>query len=807
MCPTGPCRANRVRLHAGCPYKRCEERHLSFFSFLIIIRNIKNTKEVPQMKEIKKRFVFAVFIVLLVVSGCSRQMPADQPVKNIETFARLYGYVKYFYPGDEAAAMDWDRFAIYGVKKVENAKNTAQLKKTLEELFLPIAPGLIIHETDVKLKLSNSRLIPPDTAGMKVVTWQHLGVGLGNKQSIYKSVRLNRKDGEARANQFGTMASRLDAAAFRGKEIKFKAAVKVAEGLGQLWLRVDRKGKERGFFDNMDNRPIQPGEWNRYEITGKVDTDAYRIFFGCFLRGKGKLWADDFQFYVKEGERWEPVPLENPDFEEDKEGIPPTKWAAGSPSYSFGVTSEAAGKGKKSVSIVYTPQEISGALFEQKAAFGEHISKELGSGLACHMPIALYGTEEQTYPPAREDEITALTAAMKTEVPETLSGNDLYVRLGDIVIAWNVFQHFFPYFDVVKTDWKAELPKALEAAYRDKTDRDFLMTLKKFTAVLKDGHVRASLRGAARESMLPFDFEWIEGRPVITDIWDKTVSDVRVGDVVMEIAGKDSVTAVEELKPYISAATEGWLMYRAMTELLRVPAGAEVKLKLERDGGETVEVKIKPMEISAYYQTVRNLEGTKSKKIKEGMYYLNMDQIKMEEIDALMPELEKARAIICDMRGYPKGNHLFISHLLKEKDTSTKWMRVPRVIYPDYEKVTYKTHGWHLEPLEPRLTAKIFFLTDGRAISYAESYMGFIEHYKLATIVGQPTAGTNGNVNPLMLPGGYYVTWTGMRVVKHDGSQHHGVGIIPHVLMKRTIKGVREGRDEFLEKAIELAEK
>jgi len=85
--------------------------------------------------------------------------------------------------------------------------------------------------------------------------------------------------------------------------------------------------------------------------------------------------------------------------------------------------------------------------------------------------------------------------------------------------------------------------------------------------------------------------------------------------------------------------------------------------------------------------------------------------------------------------------------------------------------------------------------------------MGFIEHYKLATIVGQPTAGTNGNVNPLMLPGGYYVTWTGMRVVKHDGSQHHGVGIIPHVLMKRTIKGVREGRDEFLEKAIELAEK
>ena len=111
-----------------------------------------------------------------------------------------------------------------------------------------------------------------------------------------------------------------------------------------------------------------------------------------------------------------------------------------------------------------------------------------------------------------------------------------------------------------------------------------------------------------------------------------------------------------------------------------------------------------------------------------------------------------------------------------------------------------------MEPLKPLLTAKIIFIIDGRAVSYAESYMGFIEHYKLATIVGQPTAGTNGNLNSFMLPGGYYVTFTGMRVVKHDGSQHHGVGIIPNIRVERTIKGVREGKDEYLEKALELAE-
>jgi C-terminal processing protease CtpA/Prc len=46
-----------------------------------------------------------------------------------------------------------------------------------------------------------------------------------------------------------------------------------------------------------------------------------------------------------------------------------------------------------------------------------------------------------------------------------------------------------------------------------------------------------------------------------------------------------------------------------------------------------------------------------------------------------------------------------------------------------------------------------------------------------------------------------------MKVLKHDGSRHHGVGITPTIPVSKTLKGVREGRDEFLEKAIEFIEK
>ena len=132
---------------------------------------------------------------------------------------------------------------------------------------------------------------------------------------------------------------------------------------------------------------------------------------------------------------------------------------------------------------------------------------------------------------------------------------------------------------------------------------------------------------------------------------------------------------------------------------------------------------------------------------------------------------------------------------------------MPRLIYPDQKNIVGHAGGrWTLPPKTPRFSGDVAFLTDARAISYAESIMGIVEHYDLGAIVGQPTAGANGNVNPLELPGQYQVYWTGMRVQKHDRSQHHLVGIRPDVSAERTLEGVRAGRDEVLEKALQTLE-
>src|SRR5256885_921098 len=100
-------------------------------------------------------------------------------------------------------------------------------------------------------------------------------------------------------------------------------------------------------------------------------------------------------------------------------------------------------------------------------------------------------------------------------------------------------------------------------------------------------------------------------------------------------------------------------------------------------------------------------------------------------------------------------------------------------------------------------SSDLAFLAGGGAISYAESTLGVVEENRLGAIIGEATAGTNGNIDPFTLPGGYRVVFTGMRVVKRDGTPHHGVGIKPTIPVSRTIAGVRAGRDEVLERAIQ----
>lgn len=104
-------------------------------------------------------------------------------------------------------------------------------------------------------------------------------------------------------NTFGSVMQSKSAKTFAGKKFVFRAAIRVenssvAEDRVQLWARVDLPNQQRGFFENMDDRPIRTGDWAIYEVRGEVEPDATLINFGIMAFGKARAWVDDAELEI-----------------------------------------------------------------------------------------------------------------------------------------------------------------------------------------------------------------------------------------------------------------------------------------------------------------------------------------------------------------------------------------------------------------------------------------------------------------------------------------------------------------------------
>jgi len=668
------------------------------------------------------------------------------------------------------------------------------------------------------------------------------------------------------ANMFGNLMQTLPSGGYTLRHIRLRAAIRVEgeQTRAQMWLRLDRADNSMAFLDNMGSRPLTSSEWNTYDIETTVAEDVSRIVFGVIIFGGGTVWVDDVSLDILNEVRKDSIEAARPLTARGLANLTafaklygyvrhfhPSDQAARTDWDTFAVKGvrgvEAAASTDelvKRLQDVFQPIAASVQVFpsgrrpqppnaltgpqiiryahqgvglpaaagtfsiyrsqrEKKPADGQEIPKpfeaELIPGVKASVPLVLYVDSDGTLPHAPLPD---------SSIVYEHSAEDRATRLAAVVIAWNVFQHFYPYFDVVKTDWNAELPKALRAAATDSGPVDFQKTLQRLVAALKDGHGRVNSRNTEPFFQPPLSFAWVQGQFIVTRVQKGKSEGVAPGDRILKIDGTPIEHATAEVRSLISGATEQWIQFRSTGQLTVCNAKTKsIRFEIEPFSNpgtsKTVDLtcdapKFKDMETytEPRPETVAELEP--------GIMYVDLDRISEADWNAVVPRLEKAKGIIFDMRGYPGQPGLkSLAHLTDNPVHSAKW-NVSSAKLPDRLDSPYHESGWDVKPEKPYFGAPRVFLTDGRAISYAETVMGIVEHYKLGDIVGEATAGTNGNVNPFKLPGGYTVFWTGMKVLKHDGSQHHGIGILPTVPAARTRKGVAEGKDEILLKGVEV---
>jgi len=103
-------------------------------------------------------------------------------------------------------------------------------------------------------------------------------------------------------NGYGTFMQAFGAQDFRGKRLRFSAAVRVkdVDGWAGLWMRVEGPDPKQPLaFDNMQSRALVGSQGcKRYDVVLDVPKGATAIMAGLIMSGTGQAWLDGVRFEV-----------------------------------------------------------------------------------------------------------------------------------------------------------------------------------------------------------------------------------------------------------------------------------------------------------------------------------------------------------------------------------------------------------------------------------------------------------------------------------------------------------------------------
>jgi len=140
-----------------------------------------------------------------------------------------------------------------------------------------------------------------------------------------------------------------------------------------LWARVDTNTEERGFFDNMNDRPIISDQWQQYKIEGDIGANASSINFGGICYNNGTFYFDEVQLFIQDDMgKYQSIGILNNGFESNdisqgwNQGIQPNTIVTVK-EFTYGITNEYK-TGKQSLLIKgkNTPKPISYNIREEE---------------------------------------------------------------------------------------------------------------------------------------------------------------------------------------------------------------------------------------------------------------------------------------------------------------------------------------------------------------------------------------------------------------------------------------------------------
>lgn len=379
------------------------------------------------------------------------------------------------------------------------------------------------------------------------------------------------------------------------------------------------------------------------------------------------------------------------------------------------------------------------------------------------------------------------------------------VSLLELFRYWNYVEYFFPYKYETDQNWNVVLTEMIPRFLSANNDTDYHLTLAELVAKTDDSHaylfstpISLHLYGSKK---LPVEYSYAEGKLVVTKInanrfHEKTP--LKVDDVIYDINGETIPQIINRLGKFIPASNSWGKMNKIKSKLL-FSKDDSLSLKVEREGQN--------IEIIAKTYLIKDIAVKKTPAPKKWYFidqekktgYVNMGIITKEDLNEMYKHLKSAESIIFDLRNYPKLTIIPLSEILLPNASLYYQFNFPETTFPGkfYSRINSigrKNPDYY--------KGNVIVLVDENTQSQAETTTMMFKQHPKAKVIGSNTSGANGDIIKFKIAD-LDTCFTGLGAYYPDGRETQRIGIIPDIIIKPTVEGIKNGKDEVLERALQ----
>ncbi|WP_431164495.1 S41 family peptidase [Tenacibaculum halocynthiae] len=651
-------------------------------------------------------------------------------------------------------------------------------------------------------------------------------------------------------------------AVYKGKTIKLSGYIKtenVTGGYAGLWMRIDPSVA----FDNMKKRGIKgTTDWTKYEIELNLNpSKAQKIVVGGLLVGKGKMWIDNLEVTI-DGKQLNKVPSKKlSKIEKDTgfqkgskinaikindEKIKDLKtlgfvWgflkyyhpniASGNYNWDFELfrilpkiieaenTNE---RDKYLIEWINNLGEFKQATKEKKEKTQIKIKPDLDWLANSNLSINLISLLTNVKNAKRTDEnyYIGLNKGIKNPnfsneatYSDIKKYPDTGFRLLSLYRYWNIIQYYFPYKNLIEEDWKNVLSEFIPKFINAKNETEYKLAVLELITRVHDTHANiwswdTALNKYWGMNYAPIELTFIENKAIVTGYLDKKFGQetgLIIGDNITTINNKLVSDMVKDQLKYTPASNYPTQLRDIAKKLLRTN---NTKLDIEFIRNDKTQRKgiraFSTKEINIYKKYQK--KDTCFKFINKEIAYLYLGSINGSYLPDIFNKIKDTKGLIIDLRCYPSEFVVFSlgKYLLPEK---TEFVRFSTGSIKKAGQFTLTKSLSVGQKNKDYYKGKVIILINEKTQSQAEYTTMAFRVAPNTIVIGSTTAGADGNVSKFYLPGNISTMISGIGVYYPDGTETQRIGIIPNIEIKPTIEGIKNNKDELLEKAIELIEK